>query len=105
MANDLAAGSRQLTRTGAMAYTVEHRPRPSPDGCAGPYTLQLSKQSALVIWCDDPETGKPVSSHTTTYHLNYVAVPATFIVKKGAGEHTFISLAREGDRIVVTGVR
>ena len=104
VAYDLEAGSRKLAGSGAASYTVDHAPSARPEGCTGPYTLQLSQESSLLVWCNDPATRKPVASHTTTYHLNYVSVPKTFIVEKEAGEHAFISLTREGSRIVVTGL-
>jgi hypothetical protein len=105
VAYDLEEGSKKLTGSGALTYTVDHAPSATPDGCAGPYTLQLSRESSLLVWCNDPVTGKPVASHTTTYHLDYVGVPTTFIVEKRAGEHAFILLAREGSHIVVTGLQ
>jgi hypothetical protein len=84
---------------------IELRMRPTPEGCAADYKLQLSKQSALVIWCIDPITKSVTSSHTTTSHLAYVDVPQTFIVEKHAGELVTIELSGDGGKSTVTDVR
>ena len=80
-------------------------PAPAPEGCPGAYTLQLSQASALLVWCQDSIGGPSSASHTTTYHLNYVAVPRTYIIHKDSGQHVLIDLTKEGDAIVVSGVR
>jgi len=36
--------------------------------------------------------------------LNYVSVPETLIIHKGAGEHTEIDLRKSGDTIAVVGL-
>lgn len=78
-------------------------PQASPEGCGGPYRLQLSAKSALLIWCKDA-AGRTVASHTTTYHLNFVSVPATLTIDKAAGEPTLIDLAKHDGRIDVVAL-
>ena len=105
VAYDLEAGVKRFRKAPTVAATVEHSPKATPEGCPGGYTLQLSEESALLVWCQDSIAGPSVSSHTTTYHLNYVDVPRTLIIHKGRGQHVWFDLAKDGDRIVVTGLR
>lgn len=105
IAYEIESGAAAFKRSSAMSYSIKHVPQPSPEGCAGPYKLQLSERSALVIWCKDSSGSNVVASHTTTYHLNFVDVPQTYIVDKGAGEPTTIDLEKQGGRIVVVGVK
>jgi hypothetical protein len=105
VAYDLEAGAKRFRKAPTVAAAVEHSPKVSPEGCPGGYTLQLSEESALLVWCQDSIAGPAVSSHTTTYHLNYVDVPRTLIIHKGRGQHVWLDLAKDGDRIVVTGLR
>jgi hypothetical protein len=105
VADDLEAGAKRFRKTATATATVEHSPKATPEGCPGGYTLQLSEESALLVWCQDSIGGPSVTSHTTTYHLNYVDVPRTLVIHKERGQHVWLDLAKEGDRIVVTGLR
>ena len=105
VAYDLEAGAKRFRKAPTVAATVEHSPKATPEGCPGGYTLQLSEESALLVWCQDSIAGPAVSSHTTTYHLKYVDVPRTLIIHKGRGQHVWLDLAKDDDRIVVTGLR
>jgi hypothetical protein len=105
VAYDIEAGAKRFRKAPTVVATVEHSPKARPEGCPGGYTLQLSEESALLVWCQDSIAGPSVSSHTTTYHLNYVDIPRTLIVHKGRGQHVWLDLAKDGDRIVVTGLR
>jgi hypothetical protein len=67
--------------------------------------VQFSKASALVIWCEDSKTGEVTSSHTTTYHLNFVKVPKTYVLDKKAGDPLVIELTKTNGGIAVTDVR
>ncbi|MGH8619366.1 MAG: hypothetical protein ACREUW_16890 [Burkholderiales bacterium] len=102
LAYELEAGAKKVSGSGRT--TLEHRPKATPDGCAGAYKLQLSANAGLVIWCKDAN-GKTVSSHITTHHLRFVDVPQTWIVDKVAGTPTFIELEKRGGKPVVTAVR
>lgn len=105
VAYDLEAGAKRLRSSREQTLTVEHVPQAKPEGCTGGYTLQLSQESALLVWCQDSIGGRSSGSHTTTYHLNYVGVPQTLIIHKQAGEHTWIDIRKDGDAVVVAGVR
>jgi hypothetical protein len=98
-------GAEHLRHADAQTYVVRHVPEEDPDGCGGAYDIQLSKASALLIWCKDSKTGEVTSSHTTTYHLNFVKVPKTYLLHKSAGDPTLIELSKEGGGVVVTDVR
>ena len=87
IAYDLEAGVGPFERSNDATTTIVHVPSARRGGCADDYKVQFSRASALVVWCyapGDPE--KTVSSHTTTYHLNYVDVPETIIVDKKRGD-------------------
>ena len=105
VAYDLERGAKELRASSRRTATVDHAPRATPEGCSGPYTLQLSQASALVVWCQDSIGGPSSGSHITTYHLNYVVVPTTWIIHKNASEHALIDLRKDGDAIVVSGLR
>ena len=106
VANDLEGGAKRLRSSNERTLTpVEHVAEATPEGCPGDYTLQLSQESALVVWCQDSIGGPSSGSHTTTYHLNYVGVPQTLLIHKHTGEHGWIELTKDGDAIVVSGLR
>lgn len=103
IARDLEEGAVRARHAPDGQATVIHEPKASPEGCADDYRVQLTKDSALVIWCSTD--GKVTSSHITTSHLPEVAVPQTWIVDKKAGEALTISLERRGNRVAVTDVQ
>jgi hypothetical protein len=105
IANDLESGAKALRRSSAQSSTVDHAPKVEPEGCPGGYKIQLTKDSALVVWCEDSPDGPSVGSHTTTYHLNYVTVPETLSIFKRAGEHLELELQKRGDSAAVVAVR
>ncbi len=74
IAYDIEAGAATFRNASATRYSIKHVPEGEPEGCGGPYKVQLSGRSALVIWCMDASS-RVVASHTTTYHLNFVDVP------------------------------
>lgn len=105
VANDLESGAKRLRASNEQSLVVDHAPKATPDGCPRGYTLQLSEASSLLVWCQDSLEGPSVSSHTTTYHLNFVTVPKTLIIHKGPGEHAFIELDKSGNDVAVVAVR
>ena len=105
VANDLESGAKHLRSSRAMTATVDHAPTAAPEGCAGAYTLQLSRASSLLIWCQDSIGAPSHGTYTTTYHLNFVTVPQTFIIHKDSGQHALIGLAMDGNAVAVTGLR
>jgi hypothetical protein len=101
IAYDIEAGASHLGKEAGAKYGIQHH-TPSKSGeCVGPYTVQLDKVGALVIWCKD-ETGKTVSSHSTSYHARFVDTPQTYILQKPAGSTLKIEIERRGGRAVVT---
>jgi hypothetical protein len=66
---------------------------------------QLSNASSLLVGCQEFIGGPSTSSHATTYDLNFVTVPKTWIVHKDRGQHALIELTRQGDLIAVADVR
>jgi hypothetical protein len=105
VAYDIEAGAKKLRGSAAATLTVDHAPEATPEGCPGGYTLQLSKASALLVWCQDAIGAPSASSHTTTYHLNYVIVPETLVIHKERGEHVLLELTKQGDAVAVLGLR
>ena len=103
IAFDLEKGVRIMDKAHSNTYTVQHHPLSWPDGCTADFRVQLSERSMLLVWCLQADK-VATSSHTTTYHLNFVAVPKTFIVDKATGETVFIDLERQAGRPTVVGL-
>jgi hypothetical protein len=104
LAYDIEAGADRLGNEAGAEYTIRHN-EPSKSGeCIGPYTVQLDKVGALIIWCKDAD-GHTVSSHSTSYHARFVDTPRTYLLDKPAGESLTIRLERRDGRAVITDVR
>jgi hypothetical protein len=103
IAYDIESAVTAFQGSNAKTYSVKHVPKSLPEGCAGSYAVQFGANSSLVIWCKN--SGKVISSYSTTYHLRFVKVPQTFKLDKAAGEATIIELARENGAVLVTAVR
>lgn len=104
IAYDIQAGAADLQHSNRQTYVIRHVPEGRPDGCGDAYKVQFTEESAIVIWCIDSRTGEVTSSHGTTYHLNFVKVPARYILEKQRGEPIDIELSKENGSIVVTDV-
>ncbi|MFT3897355.1 MAG: hypothetical protein QM719_06620 [Thermomonas sp.] len=105
IANDIQAGTEDFRHSDKQVEVIRHVPKESPDGCGDAYDVQFSKDSSLVIWCKDSKTGETTSSHTTTYHLNFVKVPVSYRLLKNRGEPLLIELSKQNGDIVVSDVR
>jgi hypothetical protein len=104
LAYDIEAGVGRLGGDDGARASIRHR-TPSKSGeCTGPYTVQIDKAGALIIWCKD-DAGHTVSSHSTSYHARFVDTPRTYILDKPAGATLTIDIERQGGRAVVTDVR
>ena len=57
IAYDIEAGEGRLGKETGARYSIQHHTPSKAGDCVGPYTVQLDKVGALVIWCKD-ETGK-----------------------------------------------
>ena len=104
LAYDIEAGTKRLGKAAGAKYSIEHKTPSKAGECAGPYTAQLDKVGAIIIWCRDA-AGKTVSSHSTSYHGRFVETPQTYTLEKPAGETLTIDLERRGERAVVVSVR
>jgi hypothetical protein len=101
IAYDIEAGAGRLGKEAGARFSVLHR-TPSKSGeCVGPDMVQLDKVGALIIWCKD-ESGKTISSHSTSYHARFVDTPQSYILEKPAGSTLMIDIERRGSRAVVT---
>lgn len=98
LAYDLESASKKLKYPGDR-FTLYHEPA-GRGGCGGPYTVQLDKVGALVIWCKD-ESGEVVASPGTSYHRRFVKTPKTYYLNKGAGEALVIELEQIQDSAVI----
>lgn len=104
LAFDIEAGADRLGREAGATYSIRHGTPSKPGECTGPYTVQLDKVGALIIWCRDA-AGNTVSSHGTSYHSRFVDTPKTYILEKPAGSVLIIDIERRGRRAIITGVR
>jgi outer membrane lipoprotein-sorting protein len=105
IADDIETGSKKLRSSSDSELTIVHTPHASRSDCADAYRVQFSRDSLIAVWCyapDDPT--RVVSSHTTTYHLNFVDVPDTTIVDKKKGEPLSIELVKGADKPIVRRV-
>jgi hypothetical protein len=104
LASDIEAGANRLGGEDGATYSIRHKTPSKPGECEGPYTVQLDKVGALVIWCKDT-SGHTVSSHSTSYHARFVDTPKTYILDKPVGSTLTIDIERRNGRAVVTDAR
>lgn len=102
IAFDLKSGAASLGAQEGAAYVVRHAPARAGE-CMGPFKVQFDQVGALVIWCKDAE-GNTLSSHSTSYHSNYVDTAETMILDRPAGAELSIRLERRHGRAVIVGV-
>lgn len=105
IAYDIESGAAAFRDSAATSYSIKHVPEPYPEGCGGPYAVQFSAKSILVIWCKDPGASRVIGSHGTTYHLRFVDVPRQLNLDKPAGEPLYIDLEKRGENVVVVDIR
>lgn len=104
LAYDIEAGAGRLGKEPDATYRIEHHTPSKAGECTGPYTVQLDKVGALIVWCKDAG-GNTVSSHSTSYHSRFIDTPRTYILEKPAGSTLIIEIERLNHRAVVTDVR
>ncbi len=104
LAYDLKAGAKRLGNQDGAVHSVRHQTPSASGQCTGPYTVQLDKVGAIIIWCKDA-SGETVSSHSTSYHGRYVDTPTTHLLDKEAGSTLTVDLERRSGRAIVTDVR
>lgn len=105
LAYDLEGAAGRLGRAEGARYVLVHRAPSKAGQCVGPYTVQLDKVGAIIVWCKDAAGEATVSSHSTSYHGRMVDTPETYIVDKRASEALHIDLMRRDGRPVIVGVR
>jgi hypothetical protein len=105
IAYDIESGAAAFRGSAATSYSIKHIPEAYPEGCGGPYAVQFSAQSVLVIWCKDAGALRVTGSHGTTYHLRFVDVPRQLNLDKPAGEPLYIDLEKRGEKVVVVDIR
>jgi len=104
IAYDIEAGAGRLGNDPGAHYRIDHKTPSKRGDCDGPYTVQLDKVGALIIWCKDA-AGRTTASHSTSYHARFVDTPQTWILDKPAGATLAIELERRGGRAVIVDVR
>lgn len=102
LAYDIESGVNRMKRLNEARYSIRHTPAESSE-CTGPYTVQLDKVGALIVWCKDT-AGNVVASGSTSYHARFIDTPTTFILDKPAGSTLAIDLERRAGRVVVVNV-
>lgn len=93
LAECLRDGAKALRRSADAELTVAFEPL---NGTNQIYTVQFCKDSAVVVW----------SKHggSSTYQLNYVALPQDFYLHK-TNAATWVTLRKNGNRIDVVDAR
>jgi hypothetical protein len=104
LASGIEAGVSQLGMQDGATYSIQNLTPATSGECNGPYTVQLDKVGALIVWCKDA-AGKTLISGSTTYHARFVDTPKTYIVNKSAGSSLTIDLQRRNGRAVIVDVR
>jgi len=106
IAYDIEAGAKSLASSPDTRATVRHEPARWPEGCDGGYSLEIGRGASA-----DPGKGSIVVKcaghglYYTTYHLNFVVVPATVSVRKDAGEAVLLQLEKRGGAIALVEIR
>jgi len=103
LAYGIEAGVNQLGSANGSVYSIQNLTPATSGKCNGPYTVQLDKVGALIVWCKDA-AGQTTDSGSTSYHARFVDTPRTYIVNKPAGSTLTIDLERQGRRAVIVGV-
>lgn len=103
LAYELEAGAQRLGDVPGATLQLQHRTPSKAGQCSGPYSVQLDKVGALIVWCKDA-AGATVSSHSTSYHARHVDTPQTWLLDKAAGSPLLIELERRGDRAAIRRV-
>jgi hypothetical protein len=106
IAHDIEAGAKSLQASAETRATVRHEPSRWPEGCEGGYALEIGRgargdpgKGSITVRC----AGRGL--YYTTYHLNFVVVPATVSVRKEAGAPVLLLLEKRGGGIALTEIR
>jgi len=106
IAHDIESAAGSLKQSAESRATVRHEPSRWPEGCDGGYALEIGRgasgdpgKGSITVRCD----GRGL--YYTTYHLNFVVVPATVGVRKQGGEPVLLQLEKRGGDIALVEVR
>jgi hypothetical protein len=106
IAYDIEAGAKSLRSSAQSAVTVRHEPASWPDGCGDGYALEIGRgasgdpgKGSITVKC----AGRGI--FYTTYHLNFVVVPALVSVRKAAGEPVLLQLEKRAGDIALVEIR
>jgi hypothetical protein len=106
IAYDLEAGAQSLKSSAETRAAVRHEPSRWPEGCDGGYDLEIGRgakgdpgKGSITVRC----AGRGL--YYTTYHLNFVVVPATLGVRKEAGAPVLLQLEKRGGGIALTEIQ
>ena len=105
LAHVLENGSGKLRHSGARELVVRYT---TLDGADEPYYVEITPSFPSGTATTVPGSYLVVSGKTsggTSYHNRFVLVPERFYVEKPTGGATEVSLRRDGDRIIIVGVR
>jgi hypothetical protein len=102
IAYDIEADVGRLANADGSTYGIRHTPADNEE-CQGPYSVQLDKVGALIVWCKDA-AGNTVASGSTSYHSRFIDTPQTYKLDKPAGSTLIINIERRDGRAVVAGV-
>ena len=106
IAYDIESGAQALRSSPESRATVRHEPSSWPEGCDSGYALEIGRGASA-----DPAKGSITVKcaghglYYTTYHLNFVVVPATVGARKQAGEPVLLLLEKRGGDIALTEIR
>ncbi|MDE2236131.1 MAG: hypothetical protein KGK44_11395 [Gammaproteobacteria bacterium] len=103
LASGIEAETGQLGSLEGSTYSIQGLTPATADECNGPYTVQLDKVGALIVWCKDA-AGHTTTSGSTSYHARFVDTPKTYIVNKPAGSTLTIELERHNGRAMIVDV-
>jgi hypothetical protein len=103
LAYGIEAGASQLGSVDGSTYSIQGLTPATSHECNGPYTVQLDKLGALIVWCTDA-AGQTTASGSTSYHARFVDTPKTYIVNKPAGSTLTIDLERQHGHAIIVGV-
>ena len=102
----MEAAAKSLESSPESRATVRHEPSRWPEGCDGGYVLEIGRgtrgdpgKGSITVKC----AGRGL--YYTTYHLNFVVVPALVSVRKGAGEPVLLQREKRGSDIALVEVR
>lgn len=104
LASGIEAGVGQLGSSDGSTYSIQDLTPATSRECNGPYTVQLDKVGALIVWCKDA-AGHTTASGSTSYHARFVDTPKTYIIDKPPGSTLTIDLERRDGRAVIVDVR